>query len=194
MNEEAIELLEKAVLDEATLYPEVIKIRVNGEMFYQALALLRQRPKCKTCEGSGIKKPDGGCGDCLAIDGNCRTDCPCPDCQQPEPSEFTESARKALQICRNCESDLPNVLQDLSDLGIELCKRLDQANANLEYKDETIRCYRVQNQKQHTELQAKDDRITNAIERLDSYFVIYPQDRNQQDVLISQAKKILKER
>ena len=43
----------------------------------QALALL----PCETCNGTEIQKPKDGCGDCLAGDGNCFADCPCPDCQ-----------------------------------------------------------------------------------------------------------------
>lgn len=41
-----------------------------------ALALL----PCPTCNGTGIKPPKDGCGYCLAVDGHCRADCPCPDC------------------------------------------------------------------------------------------------------------------
>ena len=48
-----------------------------SEKVRQALALL----PCPTCNGSEIKKPDSGCGVCLAGDGNCRAECPCPDCK-----------------------------------------------------------------------------------------------------------------
>ncbi len=55
------------------LYEELSVEKVIDE----ALALL----PCLTCNGSEIKKPESGCGECLAGDGNCRAECPCPDCK-----------------------------------------------------------------------------------------------------------------
>ena len=37
---------------------------------------------CETCNGTEIKPPEEGCGYCLAVDGSCWADCPCPDCQK----------------------------------------------------------------------------------------------------------------
>ena len=55
------------------LYGERVPIHILDE----TLALL----PCGTCGDTGIKAPENGCGVCLEIDGNCRVDCPCPDCQ-----------------------------------------------------------------------------------------------------------------
>ncbi len=67
-------------------------------LIYQALALL----PCETCNGSEIKKPESGCGDCLAGDGNCFADCPCPDCQPRTCVCCEEVTEENAHLHRNC--------------------------------------------------------------------------------------------
>jgi hypothetical protein len=52
----------------------------DGPIGYLAREALTLLP-CPTCNDTKIKKPEDGCGKCLAEDGNCYADCPCPDCQ-----------------------------------------------------------------------------------------------------------------
>lgn len=56
-----------------------------------------RKPKCETCGDAGIKKPEGGCGDCLSVDVNCRADCPCPDCSGPDCHQPSASESKLWQ-------------------------------------------------------------------------------------------------
>ncbi len=79
----------------------------SGEL----LCMKCQEP-CTTCGGSSIKKPKDGCGECLAIDGNCQADCPCPDC----------TAQKQPDICSHCDKEIDTSSEGiLTDGGELLC-------------------------------------------------------------------------